>query len=330
MADLNVCKGNINLYCYICGKFAIKISRVDMSFDMKKRYEAYFSLQVFENVDWAPKQVCRTCYNRLSEWYNGKIDQLNFGIPMIWCAPMQHDEQNCYACANHECYKRNRHSRKAINHVGAISGQLPIPHSEAVPVPKRPSPIETDAEPPSFDFDPVASDYIPSTSTVQRQCEHIPLNQLRLNSIVRHLKLSSNQAEYLASQLNSCNLLAPNVNVTSYRSRHSVFDEFFDTDENNTIGYCNDINGLMASMNIQHDPKDWRLFIDASVTSLKAVLLYKDNTIKPVPVAISTKKEETYDALKNLLEILHYDVHKWKICADFKVIAVLSGLKQGL
>ena len=39
------------------------------------------------------------------------------------------------------------------------------------------------------------------------------------------------------------------------------------------LNYCNDIDGLMVAVSITHDPDEWRLFIDSSKASLKAVLL---------------------------------------------------------
>ena len=38
--------------------------------------------------------------------------------------------------------------------------------------------------------------------------------------------------------------------------------------------YCNDIDGLMAALMIAHNPDEWRVFIDTSKTSLKAILLH--------------------------------------------------------
>ena len=48
--------------------------------------------------------------------------------------------------------------------------------------------------------------------------------------------------------------------------------------------YYNDIDGLMAYLRITHDPDEWRLFIDSSKTSLKAVLLHNGNVLSSIPV----------------------------------------------
>ena len=48
--------------------------------------------------------------------------------------------------------------------------------------------------------------------------------------------------------------------------------------------YCSDIDGLNAYLSITHDPDEWRLFIDSSKTSLKAVLLHNGNVLSSIPV----------------------------------------------
>lgn len=60
--------------------------------------------------------------------------------------------------------------------------------------------------------------------------------------------------------------------------------------------------------------------------SLKAVLLHQTNEKPSIPVAYSTIKDETYDAMKLILERIQYNVHHWKICCDFKVINMLRGM----
>lgn len=47
---------------------------------------------------------------------------------------------------------------------------------------------------------------------------------------------------------------------------------------------CNDISDLMAALNINHDPFDWRIFIDLSKLSLKAVLLHKERMKSLIPI----------------------------------------------
>ena len=71
------------------------------------------------------------------------------------------------------------------------------------------------------------------------------------------------------------------------------------------------------------------MFIDSSKRSLKAVLLYNSNTVASLPIAQSVTMKETYDNLKTMLVSVKYDDHKWLICGDLKVIAIILGLQGG-
>ena len=75
--------------------------------------------------------------------------------------------------------------------------------------------------------------------------------------------------------------------------------------------YCNDIDGLMATLGITHDPDEWRLFIDLSKTSLKAVLLHNGNVLPSIPVGHVVHMKETHDNMKQLLICIKYEQHQW-------------------
>jgi len=92
---------------------------------------------------------------------------------------------------------------------------------------------------------------------------------------------------------------------------------------------CTDIDGLMQTLNINHNPLDWWLFIDSSKLSLKAVPLHNGNTLPSIPVGHSVHNKEPYENMKILMEAVNYDKFKWQICGDLKVIALLLGLQPG-
>ena len=115
--------------------------------------------------------------------------------------------------------------------------------------------------------------------------------------------------------------------MSFYRGRQKKLEEYFSTEGD--LIYCSDVNGLFGAMGIKHLCDDWRLFIDASVLSLKAVLLHNTNKFPSIPIGYSVHKKESYDTLKFLLQSIKYNQYKWKICADLKVIAILTGLQQG-
>ena len=109
------------------------------------------------------------------------------------------------------------------------------------------------------------------------QHESAPLfiDQERVNDLVRDLYLSKEKAEILVSRLKQWNLLEAGTTTSLFRSRKQNLAGYYASVEN--ICYCEDIGGLMCELGCEHNPADWRLFIDSSKTSLKAVLLRNGN-----------------------------------------------------
>jgi len=93
--------------------------------------------------------------------------------------------------------------------------------------------------------------------------------------------------------------------------------------------YCKYTDSLKDAMHMRHSPEQWRLFIDASKTSLKAVLLHNGNELPSIPVAYAPSTKETYTTMNNILVEVDYKKYQWEVCGDFKVIAVLLGLQAG-
>ena len=117
------------------------------------------------------------------------------------------------------------------------------------------------------------------------------------------------------------------VMISVYRKRHEDLVHFFKMEKD--LVACTDIEGLMQILSINHNPLDWRLFIDWSKLSLKAVPLHNGNTLPPIPVGHSVHNKESYENMKTLKEAINYDKFKWQICGDLNVITLLIGLQQG-
>jgi len=159
------------------------------------------------------------------------------------------------------------------------------------------------------------ADYLPSTDSPNHylpstDSSNHKITEGKLNDLIRDLKLPKNKAELLASRLQQWNLLHHCVKVT-FCTRNQEFEQFF-----KTIGYfiyCKDIDGLMDALHMRHSPEQWRLFIDASKTSLKAVLLHDGNKLPfiPVPYAVSTK--EMYTTMNNILIEVDYKEYQWEV-----------------
>ena len=90
---------------------------------------------------------------------------------------------------------------------------------------------------------------------------------------------------------------------------------------------CKDLDVLFKPLNTIHCSDEWRLFIDSSKVSLKAVLLHNGNVLPSIPVAHAFGIKESDDTMKQLLQYIKYDTYKWNICAGLKVIALLLGLQ---
>ena len=61
----------------------------------------------------------------------------------------------------------------------------------------------------------------------------------------------------------------------------------------------------MASLGISYEPDKWRLFVDSSKVSLKAVLLHDGNVLPAIPLVHAFHIKETYENLKWLLNCLY-------------------------
>ena len=164
-------------------------------------------------------------------------------------------------------------------------------------------------------------------SSFQHESEPLFINQERLNDLVRNLYLSKEKAEILGSRLQQWNLLEPGTTILSFRSRNQNLAGYYASAEN--ICYCKDIVGLMSELGCEHNPADWRLFIDSRKTSLKALLLHNGNIKPSIPEGSSILRNEAYNTMKILLDLSEYPKYTWKICSDFKVVSLLLRLQLG-
>lgn len=225
----------------------------------------------------------------------------------------------------------SRKKKRSIVYPNTSSATRPVPHGDDLPVPIPPKDyvLQSDEDmedgckeqPASLQEDP---DFTPE-STPFRKLHTISQNEL--SDLIRDLELSKNKAELLASRLQQWNLLEENVKVSVYRNREKDLTPFFNM-ENNLVA-CSDVNSLMTSLRMEHNPKDWRLFIDSSKLSLKAVLLNNGNTLPSIPVGHAVHMKESYENVKLLLEKIRYEDHQWQICGDLKVIAIILGMQLG-
>lgn len=200
----------------------------------------------------------------------------------------------------------------------------PVPHLAGVPVPSAPSEIVLST---SSDSDNACDQDMELYEPEQEDSTPKPFAQLDLNHLVRDLGLTKLHSELLASRLNERNLLAPDICITKFCKRSDQLHEKFEM--NGSLCYCNGIPGLFEELDLTYNPSEWRLFTDASVYSTKAMLLHIGNKLPSIHLAQSVVLKATSKFFSFIFEYIKYNAHKWLICANLKVVAILNGRQGG-
>jgi len=92
--------------------------------------------------------------------------------------------------------------------------------------------------------------------TADRQCnEFHQITQEELNDLIRDLDLPKSKAELLGSRLQQWNLLKENVRISVYHKREEDLVQYLKMERG--LVACTDIDGLMQTLNINHNPLDW-------------------------------------------------------------------------
>lgn len=210
--------------------------------------------------------------------------------------------------------KKNKH---IVVYPDIPSAIKPIPHGPEVPVPSSPdgAHLQEDVEDMELHDTDMSTTFQPSCSIRLPK----PLTQNQLNDLTRDLGLSKEHAQLLGSRLSESNLLSEGTTYFWFRNREESFRRFFAFDPSNSLVYCTDIKGLIEALGVPYHPSEWRLFIDSSSRSLKAVLLNIGNAMASVPIGHSVQLTESYQNMEVLVKAVKYSNHKWRICGDLKV-----------
>ena len=134
-------------------------------------------------------------------------------------------------------------------------------------------------------------------------------------------------AGLLVSRLRQWDLLDNGVRITPQRKRHCDFSRFFSLQ--NELCYCHDVRGIFQAIGNPCNTNDWRLLIDSSSRSLKAVLLHNTKQCPSNPSPHSIIMKENHQNVKALLDALNYAQYEWEVIGDFQMVAFLMGLQRG-
>lgn len=320
----------INEFCFICGEYSFPKQRSCITAPIRVAFEKYFGFTLNDTLPWTPSICCHYCCCRLQNWIGGRATNSKlFAVPMLWWKP-QEDHKNCYFCQFPNISGIKMKNKGLIVYPNECSVQFPVPHCEMLP---RPSPPVKQVSEELYDDDNGDRDAIDAVTSdpdfVCPEGEKDPqvFNQSALNDLFRDLELSGEKCEVLASRLKERNLCDQTVKITAPRQRYQDLLQFFSNHGDFVV--CDDVEGLLNAMEIEYNAGDWRLFLDSSKKSFKAVLLHNGNKLPSIPVGYSTKLKETYSDVKRFLEGMLYWDHRWKLCCDLKMVAILLGLQLG-
>jgi len=122
------------------------------------------------------------------------------------------------------------------------------------------------------------------------------LTQNELNDLVRDLELPKIKAELLASRMNQRKILDEGMKLILYCYHQKNLEEFFTIE--GILVTSKNVDGLFTGL------VEWRLFIDSSKFSLKAILLHIMNVLHSILVAHAFGIKESDDSMKHLLQYI--------------------------
>lgn len=319
---------NRNHFCYVCGLFAPTKHMRNISKSFVNAFEEFFVISYVPNLWYSPEVVCDYCYRALMGAKCVKNrHKLKYVRPTIWLRRTEHSSECCYFCSTKFVGFRYT-TREQIDYADVESVIKAQVSSDTASSENISTNEEMAIEMLSI-REPSPSEFLPSLC-----CEspHF-VTQADFNDLVRDTKISKETAEIIGSRLKQWNLVSEDFKITASRKRINAepFSEYFTMHEDveKQLWFCNDVDGLFKEIGHPHIPEEWRLFIDSSVSSLKVVLLHIGNIYPSVPIAYSTCMSENYDNMQLILDAINYNLHKWKVCCDLKVVALLTGVKKG-
>lgn len=333
------CENLVNHFCIVCGNYFPSGFLENLTTNLLSSYDECFGLSSQDFIDnsWVPNSICRTCQSSLSYWKSGVRSKQPFFSPMIWREPRNH-ENDCFFCANKHFLGASKKTKINLRYTLTESVTMPVPiepsnnHEEPEIVMEIDEVVEETMDLVEEDADGTTNseddDEEMVTNDVCSGCQSSKFDQAELNDLVRDLGLSKAGAELLASRLKEKRCLKKKTKITFYRDRDKEFRQYFSKD--GSLVFCHDIPGLMKEVGVaEYSSEQWRLFIDSSKASLKAVLLNNGNELASIPIAHSTVLGETYENLAFLLKKVKYSDHRWKVCTDLKVVTIILGQQTG-
>ena len=126
---------------------------------------------------------------------------------------------------------------------------------------------------------------------------------IELNDLVRDLNLPKASALILGSRLKAKHMLIADTTFAWYKHPENEYIHFFAKE------HCGCTKSDKEIKNCLYNSNDWHLFIDASKSSLKAVLLHNTNWFAFIRLAHLTCMKECYENMKLRQSKIQYSTH---------------------
>jgi hypothetical protein len=187
---------------------------------------------------------------------------------MILREPKNHSGDCCCCCWDVKGY--NSKNKNVIFYPNFTSASHPVVHGPELPVP-QPTEMLEDASTNSSDSGGDDEEFQCHTESQIPQL----FTQSELNDVIRD-RIAQGKSGNLRLQVERKEFLAAGTSMHWYRRREKEFKSYFSQDGD--LAYCCNIAGLMQKFGVEYKVNEWRLFIDPSKRSLKAVFCTKTTT----------------------------------------------------
>lgn len=258
---------NVDRFCFVCGLYADLQHKRPFS-QVLEAYLEYFgdNCSTPTGAWYTPDVVCVTCYVHLKQWKKDGTRAMAYRTPMIWLPRTTHNPEECYCCRTDTRYYKfsNRDHIKYANvdtvRVAVLRDSGEVAHQlRQMSV----SDTGTSSEQQSSSASSVVLEEKPLP--VRQTPRHF-MSQSELNDLIRDLRLSKKSAEMMGSRMQQFHFLDDDVSTTAIRKPKDTLS-CFDINADGKIAYCKDVDGLFQVLGHDHDPNEWRLFIDGSTES---------------------------------------------------------------
>ena len=151
---------------------------------------------------------------------------------------------------------------------------------------------------------------------------HIFVTENKLHDLICNSELPNLRQNVWALDFINGTFLTDGIRISKYRDQQEKLELYY-FKEGDVVA-CRKVNEIKVALNLSYISLQWKLFIDSSKKSHKAVLLHNGNTLPSIAISYAFHKmKETKDNIEQFLKCLSYDRHQSQLYGDLKVVALV-------